>query len=161
MRIYASQNAPFTIMYDSWKNHSRELVSMTPEESRTKAEVILGKVLSNRKPPYSISGGLFDVLEKSGGDMFKVTNDEIVSWVVRYYSAEGYDIFPASACAVASLKQALDNGTVKKDETIMLNVTGGGMLNATRKGFMLKEPDLVLSPELPAEEIIAAIDKLF
>lgn len=48
MRVYASQNAPFTIMYDSWKNHSRELVSMTPEESRTKAEVILGKVLSNR-----------------------------------------------------------------------------------------------------------------
>lgn len=161
MRVYASQNAPFTIMYDSWKNHSRELVSMTPEESRTKAEVILGKVLSNRKPPYSIAGGLFDVLEKSGGDMFKVSNDEIVSWVVRYYSAEGYDIFPASACAVASLKQAIDCSAVKKDETIMLNVTGGGMLSATRKGFILKEPDLVLSPELPAEEIIAAIDKLF
>ena len=161
MRVYASQNAPFTIMYDSWKNHSRELVSMTPEESRSKAEVILGKVLSNRKPPYSIAGGLFDVLEKSGGDMFKVSNDEIVSWVVRYYSAEGYDIFPASACAVASLKQALGSGTVKKDETIMLNVTGGGMLSATRKGFILKEPDLILSPELPAEEIIAAIDKLF
>lgn len=49
----------------------------------------------------------------------------------------------------------------EKDETIMLNVTGGGMLSATRKGFILKEPDLVLSPELPAEEIIAAIDKLF
>ena len=119
MRVYASQNAPFTIMYDSWKNHSRELVSMTPEESRSKAEVILGKVLSNR------------------------------------------NIFPASACAVASLKQAIDCGTVKKDETIMLNVTGGGMLSATRKGFILKEPDLVLSPELPTEEIIAAIDKLF
>ena len=161
MRVYASQNAPFTIMYDSWKNHSRELVSMTPEESRSKAEVILGKVLSNRKPPYSIAGGLFDVLEKSGGDMFKVSNDEIVSWVVRYYSAEGYDIFPASACAVASLKQAIDCGAVKKDETIMLNVTGGGMLSATGKGFILKEPDLVLSPELPVEEIIAAIDKLF
>lgn len=50
---------------------------------------------------------------------------------------------------------------MKKDETIMLNVTGGGMLSATGKGFILKEPDLVLSPELPAEEIIAAIDKLF
>ena len=35
------------------------------------------------------------------------------------------------------------------------------MLSATRKGFILKEPDLVLSPELPTEEIIAAIDKLF
>lgn len=43
----------------------------------------------------------------------------------------------------------------------MLNVTGGGMLGATRKGFILKEPDLILSPDLPAEEIIAAVDKLF
>ena len=161
MRIYASQNAPFTIMYDSWKAHSRELVPMTPEEGRQKAEVILGKVLSNRKPPYSLAGGLFDVLEKSGGDMFKVSNDEIVSWVVKYFSLEGYDLFPASACAVSSLKQALDAGIVKHDETVMLNVTGGGMLGATRKGFILKEPDLILSPVLPAEEIIAAVDKLF
>ena len=161
MRIYACQNAPFTIMYDSWKAHSRELVPMTPEESRQKAEVILGKVLSNRKPPYSLAGGLFDVLEKSKGDMFKVTNDEIVYWIVRYFSAEGYDIFPASACAVASLKQALDAGVVKKDETVMLNITGGGMLNATKKGFVLKEPDLVLDPEMPYEEIVAAVDKLF
>ena len=161
MRIYASQNAPFTIMYDSWKAHSRELVPMTPEEGRQKAEVILGKVLSNRKPPYSLAGGLFDVLEKSGGDMFKVSNDEIVSWVVKYFSLEGYDLFPASACAVSSLKQALDACIVKHDETVMLNVTGGGMLGATRKGFILKEPDLILSPDLPAEEIIAAVDKLF
>lgn len=161
MRVYASQNAPFTIMYDSWKKHSRELVAMTPEEGRQKAEVILGKVLSNRKPPYSLAGGLFDVLEKSGGDMFKVTNDEIVSWVVRFFSAEGYDLFPASACAVASLKQALVAGVVKHDETVMLNITGGGMLGATKKGFILKEPDLILDPDLPAEEIIAAVDKLF
>ena len=161
MRVYASQNAPFTIMYDSWKKHSRELVAMTPEEGRQKAEVILGKVLSNRKPPYSLAGGLFDVLEKSGGDMFKVTNDEIVSWVVRFFSAEGYDLFPASACAVASLKQALDAGVVKHDETVMLNITGGGMLGATKKGFILKETDLILDPDLPAEEIIAAVDKLF
>ena len=161
MRIYASQNAKFTIMYDSWKAHSRELVPMTPEEGRQKSEVILGKVLSNRKPPYSLAGGLFDVLEKSGGDMFKVSNDEIVSWVVKYFSLEGYDLFPASACAVSSLKQALDAGIVKHDETVMLNVTGGGMLGATRKGFILKEPDLILSPDLPAEEIIAAVDKLF
>lgn len=161
MRIYAVQNAPFTIMYDSWKAHSRALVPMTPEESRKKAEVILGKVLSNRKPPYSLAGGLFDVLEKSGGDMFKVSNEEIVSWVVRYYSAEGYDIFPASACAVASLQQALESGQVKPDETVMLNITGGGLLNATKNGFVLKEPDLILSPDLTENEIIASVDKLF
>lgn len=57
MRIYCAQNAPFTLMYDSWKAGSRDLVPITPEESRKSAEVILAKVLSNRKPPYSLAGG--------------------------------------------------------------------------------------------------------
>jgi hypothetical protein len=29
------------------------------------------------------------------------------------------------------------------------------------KGYVLKEPDLVLDPGLPEEEIIAAVDRLF
>ena len=43
----------------------------------------------------------------------------------------------------------------------MLNCTGGGMLGSMAKGFIFKEPDLVLDPSLPEEEIIAAVDKLF
>ena len=161
MRIYACQNSPFTIMYDSWKADSRELLPLTPQESRRNAEVILAKVLSNRKPPYSLAGGLYDALKATGGDMFKINNDEIVYWMLQFFQSEDVDIFPASAAAVASLAKALEEGKVQKDETVMLNITGGGMLNATRKGFTLKEPDLVLSPELSAEEIIMAVDKLF
>lgn len=161
MRIYACQNSPFTIMYDSWKADSRELLPLTPQESRRNAEVILAKVLSNRKPPYSLAGGLYDALKATGGDMFKINNDEIVYWMLQFFQSEGVDVFPASAAAVASLAKALEEGKVQKDETVMLNITGGGMLNATRKGFTLKEPDLILSPELSAEEIIMAVDKLF
>ena len=161
MKIFASQNVPFTIMYDSWKAGSRELLPLTPDESRRNAEVILAKVLSNRKPPYSLTGGLFDALKDSGGDMFKVTNDEIVYWMLQFFNTEGVDIFPAAATAVASLKHALDEGKVGKDDTIMLNITGGGMLNATKAGFLLKKPDLVLSPDLPFEEIVTKVDKLF
>ena len=68
---------------------------------------------------------------------------------------------PADASAVAALRKALDEGTVKKDETVMLNITGAGMLNATSKGFELKKPDLILSTELSAEEVIASVDRLF
>lgn len=161
MRIYACQNSPFTIIYDSWKADSRELLPLTPQESRRNAEVILAKVLSNRKPPYSLAGGLYDALKATGGDMFKINNDEIVYWMLQFFQSEGVDIFPASAAAVASLAKALEEAKVQKDETVMLNITGGGMLNATRKGFTLKEPDLILSPELSAEEIIMAVDKLF
>ncbi|MCQ2119021.1 MAG: cysteate synthase [Bacteroidales bacterium] len=161
MRVYCVQNAPFTLMYDSWKNGSRDLVPITAEESRTNSEKILAKVLSNRKPPYSIAGGLYDTLKESNGDFFKVTNDDIVYWMLQFYNKEGYDIFPASGAAVAALKQAVDSGAVKKDETIMLNITGAGMINATSKGFDHKKADLVLSTDLSAEEVISSVDKLF
>lgn len=161
MKVFACQNSPYTIMYDSWKAGSRELLPLTAETSRRNAEVILAKVLSNRKPPYSIAGGLYDTLKASGGDMFKVTNEEIVYWMLQFFNLEGVDIFPAAAAAVAGLSKAVEEGKVTKDETIMLNITGGGMLNATKKGFVHKEPDLVLSPELNEEEIMMAIDRLF
>ncbi len=161
MRVYACANKPFTLMYDTWKKDQRDLVPITPEESRRYAASILAKVLSNRKPPYGIAGGLYDTLKASGGDMFAVTNDEIVYWMLQFFNKEGVDIFPAAATAVASLSHAVEDGVVKKDEVIMLNITGGGMLNATKDGFTLKKPDLVLSPELPEEDIIVSVDKLF
>ncbi len=161
MRVYCVQNAPYTLMYDSWKAGSRELVPITPETSRRNAEVILATVLSNRKPPYSLAGGLFDVLKASGGDFYKVTNDEIVVQMLRFMHKEGYDILPASACAVTALCKAVEDGTVKKDETVMLNITGAGMLEATSKGYQMKKPDLILSQELSAEEIIASVNELF
>ena len=161
MKLFVSQNTPFTVMYDSWKAHQRELVALTPEQSRRDAEVILAKVLSNRKPPYSIAGGLFDALEDTGGDFFKVTNDDIVKWILMFYNLEHIDIFPAAATAVASLAQAVASGQVKKDDYIMVNVTGGGSMAAQSKGYVVKEPDLIIDPELPAEEIIAKVDALF
>lgn len=160
MRIYACQNSPFTIIYDSWKAGSPEILPIDPDESRHKAECILAKVLSNRKPPYGIPGGLFDVLTASKGDMFKVTNDEIVYAMLQFYNLEGIDILPASAAAVAGLYRAVKEGIVKKDEVIMLNITGGGMIKAGSNGFFHKEADLIISQELDAEEIIAAVKNI-
>ena len=161
MRVYCVQNAPYTLMYDSWKAGTRELVPITAETSRRNAEVILATVLSNRKPPYSLAGGLFDVLQASGGDFYKATNDEIVAWMLRFMHKEGYDIFPAAACTVAALAKALEEGAVRKDETVMLNITGAGMLEATSKGYTIKKPDLILSQDLSAEEIISSVGSLF
>ena len=50
---------------------------------------------------------------------------------------------------------------MKKDDVVMLNITGGGAKAAKAEGFVLKEPDLVLSPDLPAEEVIAKVNALF
>lgn len=161
MRVYIAQNAPFTLIHDSWKAQSRELVPLDAAAGRRQAEVILAKVLSNRKPPYGLAGGMFDVLRASGGDSFVCTNDDIMYWLLQFRNLEGYDLLPAPCAAVAALAQAVREGRVGKDECIMLNCTGGGTLGSMAKGFVLKEPDLVLDPSLPAEEVITAVDRLF
>ena len=160
-RIYASQNAPFTLMYDSWKAHQRELVPMTPEEGRTKAAEIDAKVLSNRKPPYSLAGGLFDALEDTHGDMYKVTNEEINYWKRKFNALEHIDLYSAAACAVASLSMAVKDGSVTKNEIVMLNCTGGGEEMAKAGGYFMAVPDLVLSPDLPEDQIIDQVCRLF
>ena len=161
MRVYVAQNSPFTLMYDAWKAGSRSLPDITPEEGRNKSEMILAKVLSNRKPPYSIAGGLYDVLKQSNGDFFLASNNDIIYWLMQFRNREGYDLLPAACTAVAALAQAVNDGVVKKEEYIMLNCTGGGTLSAMSKGFVHKEPDLVLSPDLPADEVVRAVMDLF
>jgi cysteate synthase len=161
MKLYPSQNDPFTIMYDSWKLHSRQLVDMTPDQARNAAAVIDAKVLSNRKPPYSIAGGLFDAMEDAGGDMFKVTNDELHQWKAKFAELEGIDIHNAAAVAVASLAAAVKEGTVSREDVIMLNITGGGEeLAKSEQNIVYAKPHLVLDPDLPAEEIVKAVKNI-
>ena len=162
MRLYPSQNDPFTIMYDSWKEHSRKLVPLSAVEAREQATEIKAKVLSNRKPPYSIAGGLFDAMNDAGGDMYKVTNAELDYWKDKYLELEGIDIYSAAAVAVSSLAKAVKEGTVKKDEVIMLNITGGGeSLTKEHHEVFYAKPDAVIDSFLPADEVIRQVDGLF
>lgn len=162
MRLYPSQNDPFTIMYDSWKAASRALVPLSAEEARHQAAEIKAKVLSNRKPPYSLAGGLFDAISDAGGDIYKVTNDELGFWKEKFRELEGIDIYSAASVAVASLEKAVADGTVKKDEVIMLNITGGGeSLTKEHHDVIYAKPDMVIDTYLPAEEIVGMVEKMF
>ena len=161
MRVYVAQNVPFTLLYDAWKAGSRELPELDPQTGRIRSEIILASVLANRKPPYGIAGGLYDVLKASGGDVFKVTNDDIVHWMMQFRNLEGYDILPAACVAVSALAQAVREGRVGKDKYVMLNCTGGGMIEAMSEGYVLKEPDLILSPDMSADEIVEAVVSQF
>lgn len=162
MKLYPSQNEPFTIMYDSWKAGSRTLVPMSPEDAREAAAIIDAKVLSNRKPPYPIAGGLYDALTDAGGDIFKVTNEELHIWKEKFAALEGIDIHNAAAVAVASLAQAVAEKRINPEEVIMLNITGAGEERAKSEGeIFYAEPHLVLDPDSPEEDIITNIENLF
>lgn len=160
-KLYVSQNKPFTPMYDAWKQHSRALLPYDAEQARKDASDICAKVLSNRKPPYSLCGGLFDAMQDTNGDFFAVTNEEAEKAGILFEELEGIDLHPAACVATASLIQAVENKQVKPNDTIMLNVTGGGekLFKSTHEVTYLK-PDRVFSVNASKDEIKDYVSKL-
>lgn len=144
MKLMVSQNFPFQPLYEAWKIDSRNLLDLNDDLAREQVETILAKVLSNRKPPYSIAGGLYDALKDSNGDVLVVDNEAALAASKLFEETEGNDIHIAAAVAVASLIQAINDKKVNKDALIMLNITGGG-----EKRFALENKSLFyLKPQL-------------
>lgn len=162
MKLMVSQNIPFTPMYDAWKARSRELFPCDAEVARKQAEEICAKVLSNRKPPYSIKGGLFDALVETDGDVLAVTNEEAKAAADLFYRLEGSDIEPAAGVAAASLIQAVKDGKVAKDAVVMLNITGGGVQRFKKENKpVYKKPDYVFPVDAEPDFIKKVITDLF
>lgn len=162
MKLMVAQNIPFTPMYDAWKAGSRALLPVDDNVARNQAEEICAKVLSNRKPPYSLKGGLFDALTETGGDMFAITNGEARLAQALFEKTEGIDIEPAAGVAVASLQQAVRQGQVGKDECIMLNITGGGIRRfQTANKVVYKKPDCVFPIDADPDTVRETVMELF
>lgn len=125
-KLMVSQNFPFHPIHDAWKADSRALLPFDDMEARKQVEIIDAKVLSNRKPPYSLAGGLYDAMKDAGGDVLLATNEEAKIAGDIFLETEGIDIHPAAAIATATLIAAVKNNVVDKDSIIMLNITGGG-----------------------------------
>jgi cysteate synthase len=162
MKLMVSQNIPFIPIYDAWKSDSRAILPLGDELARKQVEEIDAKVLSNRKPPYPIAGGLFDAMKDAGGDVLLATNDELRNAAKLFLTKEGTDIHPAAAVATATLINAAKNGTVKKDSLIMLNITGGGeeRFKTGNKLFYLK-PEIIFDIDPEVEEVQKQVSDLF
>jgi cysteate synthase len=126
--LHLSQNLPFAPMYNAWKAGRREIIKDLdmPDPKRLIREMY-ADILSNREPPYSIGGGVYDALCSTDGVMYGISNADAGTAQRLFESYEGIDIFPPAGVAVASLVEAVDNNEVDADEHIVLNITGGGM----------------------------------
>ena len=162
MRLMVSQNAPFLPIYNAWHADSRELLPYSADQSRHDATEIGAKVLSNRKPPYGIAGGLYDALKATKGDVLCVTNRESEMAGHLFLETEGVDIHPAASVAVASLIKAVRAAKVERDAVIMLNITGGGEVRykADKRLYYLK-PSFVFPPNADNSDVIAKVEGLF
>ena len=124
-RLFVSQNKPFVPMYNAWRQDSRALLPYDADQARRDAAEICAPVLSNRKPPYALAGGLYDALKDTNGDILAVSNEEAQQAKALFQETEGRDIYSAASVALASLIQTINN-KVQPDDVVMLNITGGG-----------------------------------
>ena len=162
LKLMVGQNAPFVPMYDAWRAASRQMLPYDEDKARRDAEIISAKVLSNRKPPYSITGGLYDALQATHGEMFAVTNAQAKKACKLFEQTEGNDIYSASGVATAALIKAVAEGKVEKDACVMLNITGGGEHHFQEgKTLWHLQPDHVFPLNPDEEEVIRIVEELF
>jgi cysteate synthase len=162
MKLMVSQNEPFTPIRDAWKANSRDMLPLDDDLARKQVEEIMAKVLSNRKPPYSLAGGLFDALKDTDGDVLTATNDEAIAAGKLFEDLEGIDLHPAAKVALATLINAVKEGEVEKDAVIMFNATGGGEERFKEdKELYYLEPSLVFDINPDPEEVKSRIAKLY
>ena len=162
MKLMVSQNAPFLPMYKAWNANSRELLPYGDNQARRDTEAIAAKVLSNRRPPYSIAGGLFDALRATDGDILMADNHQAAKATKLFLECEGIDIHPAPAIAVATLIAEVERQKIDPRATIMLNITGCGEKRATEgKLLWYLKPSFVFDLEPNELEVIKRVEKLF
>lgn len=150
-KLHLSQNYPFIPMVRAWQKGSRTLdpLDLRPELIGE----ITTRVLSTRYPAYSVKGGIYDALKATDGLMYALINEEVYKAMELFEKLEGIDIVPASGVAFASLIRAVKGGNVKKDETILLNITGGGEKRVLQDGLAEEVRPLIISKNISETEI--------
>lgn len=162
MRLMMSQNYPFIPMYDAWKAHSRAMLPLDDDKARKQVEEIDAKVLSNRRPPYPVHGGLFDAMCDSKGEFYHADNTAARNAAELFEKTEGIDIHPAAAVAVASMIDCLQRGEISGESVVMLNITGGGE-KAFKKDKKLYSitPSLIVPINPNEDAVIKAIESMY
>ena len=161
-KLMVAQNAPFVPMYDAWRVDSRHMLPYDDNKARRDAEIIDAKVLSNRRPPYGIVGGLYDALKDTDGEIFAITNAAAKKAATLFEQTEGCDIHPAAAVATAALIKAVAEGKVDKTKIVMLNITGGGERKAKEgKELWYLKPTHLFSLTPDESDVIAKVEAMF
>jgi cysteate synthase len=150
-KLHLAQNLPFTPMVRAWERGDRKLAD---EDLRPELiGQISTRVLSTRYPAYSVAGGVFDAMTACGGMMYGVTNREVFESLELFSNLEGVDIVTASGVAVGALRQAVERKNVRKDELVLLNITGGGEMVLGREKKTYNVEPMFISKKITDKEI--------
>lgn len=143
--LHLAQNIPCAPLY-----HARSGGSYPESCPRG----IFDDVLFNRRPPYGLPGGVKDALDRTGGEVVGITNEEAARAKRLFEEVEGIDILPAPAVAVAALIRSALAGDIPAGEKCLLNITGGGQ-ERVRESHCISvlAPDWTVRPGHDVEEL--------
>lgn len=155
-KLQLAQNLPFVPMYSAWQARRREIIpELDMKDAKKQVEETYATVLTNRAPPYGVTGGLYDALVDTEGIMYAITREEALEAKALFESLEGIDILPPSAVAAASLLKAVEAGNVGRDEAILLNIAGGGYKRLKEDFTLFQVPQVATArnPDVPLEDL--------
>ncbi|MCL7413360.1 MAG: cysteate synthase [ANME-2 cluster archaeon] len=150
-RLHLVQNLPFAPMLHAWQHDRREIIEDIDMPGAKKLiDRMYADVLSNRHPPYSIPGGVYDALIDTNGTMYGISTHEAQQAKALFERSEGIDIVAPAAVGVAGLVKAVEEDALNRDDLILLNITGGGVerlkedftLHHLQPEFKLDSPDI-------------------
>jgi cysteate synthase len=150
-RLHLIQNLPFAPMLHAWQHGRQEIIEdIDMPDAKNLIDRMYADVLSNRHPPYSIPGGVYDALIDTNGDMYGITTHEAMQAKTLFERSEEIDIVAPAAVGVAGLVKAVEEDVLNKDDFILLNITGGGIerlkedftLHHLQPEFKLDSPDI-------------------
>ena len=126
MKLHLVQNSPFTPMVDAWRAKKKKIEKVNQEDLNSMLSQTYSKVLSNSNPPYSVTGGVYDALSFTNGNMYAVTNQEAKD--VKKLMIKHTNIIPdpEASISLAGLCQALGEGQINPTDLVLLHITGGG-----------------------------------
>jgi cysteate synthase len=114
------QNSEFAPLHRAWREGE-----CAPSDRSAQHEVYAPELV-NSAPPYSVHGGIRNALTQTSGDVLVANRASATSAAAIFEDAEGIDIAPAAAVAVACLRDAVESHRIPADARVLLNITGGG-----------------------------------
>lgn len=173
-RLMMCQNAPFAPVYQAWRRSNGGPSGVPAGEAAEPVEasgpdMVMAQELTNGRPPYTVHGGIHEVLRESGGDVLLADNRAAVRAMSIFEDVEGVDLEPAAGVALAGLMAAVESGQIGRQEMVLLNVTGGGRRRRNRDVERTRvEPDLWIdacqvrdAADIAAKVVAETVERFF
>lgn len=155
-KLHLAQNLPFAPIFDAWQHGRREIDEEVDEHiAKQQINLMYTDILSNRNPPYSVPGGVYDALTSTNGYVYGIDNSRARSCRNLFEGVEDIDIMAPAAVAVSALIEAVELGRVQSDDHILLNITGGGF-ERLKEDFDLQK----IQPELYIDSLDVEIGEI-